>query len=201
MQSPISQRRFGERMRDDLRFFRSWLSQPTVVGSVIPTSWRMATRMASVIDQASPLPVLELGPGTGITTRAMLAGGTAPSRIVSVEYDPAFCEQLRQDFPGVNFMQGDAFDLATTLGPHAGATFDCAISSLPLLHFPLEKRIALVEDVLDRLPAGRPMLQFTYGLKPSVPRHRGNYTVEFFDVIFRNIPPAQLWIYRRPSKG
>jgi phosphatidylethanolamine/phosphatidyl-N-methylethanolamine N-methyltransferase len=187
------------RLRDDLRFFRRWLSQPKTTGSIVPTSWTMAKRMASVIDQTSTLPVLELGPGTGVTTRAMLARGVDPKRIVSVEYSPEFCAQLRVDFPGVEVLQGDAFDLQTTLGRHAGATFDCAISSLPLLHFPVEKRVALVEDVLNRLPAGRPMLQFTYAMKSSVPRHRGNYTVEFFDIIFRNVPPAQLWIYRRPA--
>ena len=189
----------AQRLRDDLRFFRSWLSQPKVVGSVIPTSWRMATRMATVIDAKSTLPVLELGPGTGVTTRAMLARGIDPARIVSVEYDRDFCERLRTDYPAVNFIQGDAFDLQTTLGDRAGATFDCVISSLPLLHFPLEKRIALMEDVLSRIPVGRPVLQFSYGPKPSVPRGMGNYTVERYGIVFRNIPPAQLWVYRRPS--
>lgn len=192
-------RTVGSSLHDDFRFFRGWLRQPRLVGSVIPTSWRMAKRMASVIDANSPLPVLELGPGTGVTTRAMLARGIDAGRIVSVEYSPEFIKRLRADIPGVDFVQGDAFDLGTTLGPHAGSTFDCVISSLPLLHFPLARRIALMEDVLDRIPRGRPVLQFSYGLTPSVPRGSGNYTVERLDIILRNIPPAQLWIYRRPA--
>jgi phosphatidylethanolamine/phosphatidyl-N-methylethanolamine N-methyltransferase len=190
-----------EKLGDDLRFFRSWLGKPKLVGSVVPTSWTMAQRMASVIDPNSTLPILELGPGTGITTRAIIARGIDPKRIVSVEFSPEFCAKLRADFPGVEFIEGDALNLAKTLGPHAATTFDCVISSLPLLYFPMEQRIALVEDVLDRIPTGRPMLQFTYGWKPSVPRGRGNYTVEYLDMIFRNIPPAQLWLYRRPTKG
>jgi len=189
----------GSTLHDDLRFFRRWLRQPRLVGSVVPTSWRMAKRMASVIDLNSPLPVLELGPGTGVTTRAMLARGVDPQRIVSVEYSPEFVRKLRTDILGVEFIQGDAFDLETTLGKHAGSTFDCVISSLPLLHFPLARRIALMEDVLDRIPRGRPVLQFSYGLMPSVPRGSGSYTVERLDIILRNIPPAQLWIYRRPA--
>jgi phosphatidylethanolamine/phosphatidyl-N-methylethanolamine N-methyltransferase len=196
-----TKRGIGARLRDDFRFFRSWLSQPKIVGSVVPTSWRMAKRMAAVIDADSMLPVLELGPGTGVVTRAMLARDIDPKRIVSLEYSREFCERLRVDFPNVEFIEGDAFELATSLGPHTGKEFDCVVSSLPLLHFPVEKRIALMEDLLDRIPAGRPVLQFSYGLVPSVPRGRGNYTVERYDIVLRNIPPAQLWIYRRPVQG
>ncbi|MBX3577768.1 MAG: methyltransferase domain-containing protein [Rhizobiaceae bacterium] len=187
------------RLRDDLRFFRRWLADPKTTGSIVPTSWTMAQKMASVADPASPHPVLELGPGTGIVTRAILARGVAPARIVSLEYAPNFVERLRADFPGVDVVQGDAFDLRNSLGRHAGSTFDCAISSLPLLNFPMEKRIALMEDLLDRVAPGRPVIQFTYGLAPSVPRGRGSYSVERHAVVLRNVPPAHLWIYRRPA--
>lgn len=187
------------RLRDDFRFFRRWLSQPKTTGSVVPTSWTMAQKMASVVDPASQHPVLELGPGTGIVTRAILARGIEPARLVSLEYSPEFCAQLRLDFPGVDIVQGDAFDLGRSLGRHAGATFDSVVSSLPLLNFPMEKRIALMEDLLDRVPAGRPVIQFTYGLTPSVPRGGGRYALDRHAVVLRNFPPAQLWIYRRPA--
>lgn len=187
------------RIADDLRFFRGWLDRPKTTGSIMPTSWTMAKRMASVANPDSPLPVLELGPGTGVITRAILAQGIAPQRLVSLEYSIEFFDQLRQEMPDVNFINGDAFDLNRSLGVYADAQFDCVISALPLLNFPVPSRIALMEDLLRRVPAGRPVIQFSYGLNPSVPRGGGNYTVDRYDVVYRNVPPARLWVYRSKS--
>lgn len=196
---PNRTRALTTRLSDDLRFFKGWIGRPKTTGSIVPTSWTMAKRMASVADPASGNPVLELGPGTGVITRAILERGIAPERLVSLEYSPDFIARLRRDIPGVHFIQGDAFDLARSLGDHASTTFDCIISALPLLNFPLDSRIKLMEDLLDRVPPGRPVIQFSYGPRPSVPRGRGNYTVERYDVVLRNVPPAQLWVYKRPA--
>lgn len=192
-------RRLATRLSDDLRFFRGWLGRPKTTGSIVPTSWTMAKRMASVADPASANPVLELGPGTGVITRAILERGVAPERLVSLEYSPEFIAKLRQDIPGVHFIEGDAFDLSNSLGSFAATTFDCVISALPLLNFPVKARIGLMEDLLDRVPPGRPVIQFSYGPRPSVPRGQGNYSVERYDIVLRNVPPAQLWVYKRPA--
>lgn len=182
---------------DELRFFRGWLSRPRSVGSIVPTSAITARHMASIADPASGLPVLELGPGTGVVTRAILAQGVKPKNLYAVEYAPEFVRHLKRLFPKVNVIQGNAFDLDDTLGAMAGATFDCAVSGVPLLNFPVAERVRYLEGVLDRLPPGRPMVQLTYGPKSPIPPGRGNYTVERFRFIFRNIPPTQLWLYRR----
>jgi phosphatidylethanolamine/phosphatidyl-N-methylethanolamine N-methyltransferase len=58
-----------------------------------------------------------------------------------------------------------------------------------------------MEGLLDRIPAGRPVVQLTYGPKSPVPPGLGNYTVERFHFIIRNIPPTQLWIYRRGKRN
>ncbi|MGB3388010.1 MAG: class I SAM-dependent methyltransferase [Pseudaminobacter sp.] len=182
---------------DELRFFKGWMDKPKAVGSIIPTSSVTARRMASIIDVGSNLPVLELGPGTGVVTRAILKRGIKPQDVYAVEYSPEFVDHVRKNFAGVNVIQGDAFDLGGTLGEKAGLTFDCAISAVPLLNFPMIRRVAYVNDLLDRLPPGRPVIQITYGPLSPVPARHGEYTVEHFDFVIRNIPPAQLWLYRR----
>ncbi|PSJ62193.1 phospholipid N-methyltransferase PmtA [Pseudaminobacter soli (ex Li et al. 2025)] len=185
------------RFDDELRFFKGWIDKPKAVGSIVPTSSITAKRMASVANPASGLPVLELGPGTGVVTRAILARGIAPQNLYAVEYSAEFAEHVRRIYPGVNVIQGDAFDLDRTLGEFANLKFDCAISAVPLLNFPTSKRVDYINGVLDRLPVGRPVIQITYGPLSPVPARRGEYTVEHFDFVIRNIPPAQLWIYRR----
>ena len=77
--------------------------------------------------------------------------------------------------------------------------FDSVVSGVPLLNFPVAQRIAYIESLLDRIPAGRPIVQLTYGPLSPIPPGRGNYTVKHFDFIIRNIPPTQLWIYRREA--
>jgi phosphatidylethanolamine/phosphatidyl-N-methylethanolamine N-methyltransferase len=75
------------------------------------------------------------------------------------------------------------------------------VSGVPLLNFPVARRIAYIESLLDRIPHGRPIVQLTYGPKSPVPPGHGDYLVERFHFIMRNIPPTQLWIYRRAPRN
>lgn len=190
-------RSLARRFDEELKFFKGWIDRPRAVGSIVPTSSFTARRMASVIDIRSGRPVLELGPGTGVITKAILTTGIAPEKLTCVEFSPEFVGHLRANYPGVNIIQGDAFNLDETLSDKRDTIFDSIISGVPLLNFPVHQRVAYVEDLLGRLPAGRPVVQLTYGPKSPVPPGLGNYTVEHFDFILRNIPPTQLWIYRR----
>ena len=175
------------------------MKKSKTVGSVWPTSSHMAKRMASVINVHSGLPVLELGPGTGSITKAILQTGLLPTKLFAVEYTQEFVERLEAKFPEINVVHGDAFDLEKSLGVQNRTVFDCAISALPLLNFPLATRTSFVEDVLTRIPIGRPLIQFSYGPFAPVAEKSGHFTIERYDIILRNIPPAQLWIYRRKT--
>lgn len=191
----------SERFGEELRFLKGWVDKPKAVGAILPTSSVTARRMASVINPASGLPVLELGPGTGVITKAILARGVAPSDLYSVEYSEDFVSFLRDAYAGVNFIQGDAFDLDASLGAHRDLVFDSVVSGVPLLNFPTPRRIAYVEDLLNRIPPGRPIVQLTYGPRSPVPPRGGNYEVRKLDFVIRNIPPTTLWVYSRPQHG
>jgi phosphatidylethanolamine/phosphatidyl-N-methylethanolamine N-methyltransferase len=189
--------RIAEKFDDEIRFIRGMISTPKTVGAIMPTSARMAARMASIIDTGSGLPVLELGPGTGVITKAILDKGVKPENLVSVEYSSEFVRHLRGKYPGVNFINGDAFSLAETLENYRGQKFDCVISGIPLLNFPMHQRVKLVEDLLKLIPVGRPVVQFSYGPVSPVVARPDSYTIKHFDFIVRNIPPAQIWHYRK----
>ncbi|KAB2700828.1 phospholipid N-methyltransferase PmtA [Brucella haematophila] len=191
-------RKLAAKFDEEIRFFKGWIDGPKAVGAILPTSSITARRMASVIDIHSGLPVLELGPGTGVITKAILKHGVKPSDLYSIEYSQDFVEHLNKTYPEVNIIQGDAFDLDTTLGEMKDQQFDSIVSAVPLLNFPMARRIQLIEDMLTRIPRGRPFMQISYGPLPPVPAGRGNYTVQRYDFVMRNVPPAQLWVYRRP---
>ncbi|MEJ5020743.1 class I SAM-dependent methyltransferase [Ochrobactrum vermis] len=191
-------RKLAAKFDEEIRFFKGWIDGPKAVGAILPTSSITARRMASVIDTGSGLPVLELGPGTGVITKAILKQGVKPADLYSIEYSQDFVDHLNTAFPEVNIIQGDAFDLDTALGEKKDQKFDCIISAVPMLNFAMDQRIQLVESLLSRIPRGRPLMQITYGPLPPVPSGRGNYIVQHYDFVVRNVPPAQLWVYRSP---
>lgn len=187
------------RFAEEIRFLEALKQEPKSVGAVWPTGQIMARSMASVVDPDSPLPVLELGPGTGVITKAILDTGLDVGKLHAVEFTPAFVRELKLRFPSSHIHEGDAFDLDSALGDARNLTFDCAISALPLLNFPLKKRVSFVGDVLSRLPAGRPLVQFSYGPLPPVPARSGQFVVKHHDYVLRNLPPARIWTYIRPQ--
>jgi len=185
--------KFGE----ELEFYKGWLDNPKAVGAIAPTSITMARKMAGVIRPDSGLKVLELGPGSGVTTKAILERGVLPANLVSIEFTENFLPGLRSHYPGVNFIHDDAFNISQISSDLGIERFDAVISSLPLLNFPLIQRFRFVEMMLDHLDPGRPLVQFSYGLNPPVRTRSGRYTVNPLDTVFLNLPPARIWTYHR----
>ena len=167
-------------------------ANPRTVGALGPSGMRLGAAIAAEVDPAREGPVLELGPGTGVVTKALLARAVAPERLTCIEYDAVFAQALRLKFPRVRVIEGDAFRLQEIVGD---ARFAAIASSLPLLNFPMELREAFMADALSRLLPGAPLVQFSYGLKPSVPAPTGA-TVTLAARVWRNLPPAKVWVYR-----
>ena len=189
--------RFGKKFDEEIRFFKGWRSNMKAVGSIVPTSGITARRMASVVNPHSGLPVLELGPGTGVITKAILQKGVQPENLVSVEFSTDFFQHLVKTYPAVDFINGDAFDLDKTLGTRRDQQFDSVVSAVPLLNFPMYMRVSLIDDLLSRIPVGRPVIQISYGPLSPVVAMPDRYQISHYDFVVRNIPPAQLWVYRK----
>lgn len=176
---------------DALRYIATW----STTGAVAPSGRRLAARMVQDIDPAGAAPILELGPGNGVVTEALIERGVSPDRIVAVEYNSEFCALLAARFPGVRVIEGDAFDLGVTLGPLAATRFAAAVSSLPLLLRPPPDRHALVLDVLARLLPGGRLTQFSYSPKPPVPASPEEFLLTGSPFVLLNLPPARVWTY------
>jgi len=204
--SPVHQLRppgrnlIDDRLGDEARFIRSWLENPRLAGAITPSGRFLARAMAQCVDPAGDGPIIELGPGTGPVTQALLARGIAAERLVLVEFEPSFCNLLTHKFPRAKVIRGDAYRLAETLAGHLGGRRPAAIvSSLPLLTKPENARIALLRQALDLMgPNGR-FIQFTYGVKSPVPTHVGgalHFRTQALAPIWLNLPPARIYVYR-----
>jgi len=181
---------------EHLHFLARLAANPRNIGAIAPSGKALARAMAAELDPALPGSVLELGPGTGSITQALIDRGFAPERIVAVEYEAEFAARLRKRCPGVQVIQGDAFDLERTLGPVRARPFMAAVSGLPLVNFSKAQRLRLVQSAFARLEPGAPFIQFSYSLWPPIPPTAG-YTMRWTRFVWRTLPPARVWIYRR----
>src|SRR5262249_17029675 len=105
----------GIRLDDEVRFIRSWIEKPLTTGAVTPSGKALARTMAAYVPPSRPWPIIELGPGTGPVTEALVAHGIDPSRLVLVEFDRTFCRLLRARYPEATVVQGDAYSLKRLL--------------------------------------------------------------------------------------
>jgi phosphatidylethanolamine/phosphatidyl-N-methylethanolamine N-methyltransferase len=188
-------------LADEARFIKSWFDNPLLTGAVSPSGPALAQMMARAIDLAATGPIIELGPGTGAITQALLDRGIEAARLVLVEFDEKFCRLLEQRFPGVRVVRGDAYDLGRTLGNLLDQPIAAVVSSLPLLNKPEHVRHALLAHAFELMAPDGVFVQFTYSFNSPIPRKAPSiaFEAEASPRIWLNLPPARVWIYRRPG--
>jgi phosphatidylethanolamine/phosphatidyl-N-methylethanolamine N-methyltransferase len=184
------------RLDDEVRFIASWLQHPLKVGAVSPSGRALARAVAAEVDPTIPGPIVELGPGTGPVTEALVGRGISPDRLILVEYDPEFCTLLRRRFPGAMVIEGDAYALGDTLTGIVKEPLAAVVSCLPLMTRPLNVRVRLLNAAMRMLRRGAPYVQFTYAMTAPIPSRQRRYRITSSPRIWLNLPPARVWVYR-----
>jgi phosphatidylethanolamine/phosphatidyl-N-methylethanolamine N-methyltransferase len=197
LQSSVRALKKPPRLDDEVRFLRSWIEKPLHVGAVMPSGKLLARTMAHYVDAQSSGPVVELGPGTGAITNALIERGVDQKRLVLVEYNPSFCALLRDRYPQARVVQGDAYTLRETLWNVLSVRADAVVSGLPLVTKPMLTRVRLVRDAFAALAPGAPFVQFTYSVVPPIPKSLPGVSTEASERIWMNLPPARVWVYRK----
>lgn len=181
-------------MSDLSLFVSQFIRRPSEIRSVIPTGRATAREMARLVTPG--MRVAEIGAGTGTVTNAILARGLPPERLDLYELNAAFCDHLRAHFPGVRVHNRPAQDMAN----ENGEPYDMVISGVPILPMPDELQASIVGAALSVMLPGAPFVQITYGplppLSENVRRHFG-LQHERSRRIWANLPPAQVYIFRR----
>ena len=167
------------------------------MGAVMPSSKLLARTMAEYVDVQSEGPVVELGPGTGAITNALIEHGVDQKRLVLVEYNPGFCALLRDRYPQAKVVQGDAYALRDSLRGVLDVRASAVVSGLPLVTKPMLTRLKLIRDAFTALAPGAPFVQFTYSVAPPIPKSLPGVSTEASERIWMNLPPARVWVYRK----
>lgn len=184
----------------EARFLKSWLDNPLKTGALSPSSKDLSRAMAAAVDLDVPGDVVELGPGTGPVTEALLERGIAPDRLVLVEYNADFVELLSSRFPGVRIVHGDAYRIRKALSGVVDAPLAAVVSSLPLVTKPDEERLRLVHEAFSLMHPEAPFVQFTYSPVSPVPLKGQMIAGRGSKRIWLNLPPARVWTYRRKTQ-
>jgi len=184
---------------DTTLFLQEWLANPQRTGAVAPSSPKLAAAMARWLPADPESYVLELGPGTGAVTQALLERGLREDRLVAIEKNPKLAQLLRERFPGAQIITGDASCLDDLLNARREPieSVGAVISSLPLLNFPPAEAEALAGKIRAILEQGGKWVQFSYHLG----NHRLHGTSHFrrlaSKIVWFNLPPARVSVYQK----
>lgn len=189
-----------ESFREHMLLLREFVRAPFSTAALAPSSRHLASKMAECVPLGSAQNVVELGPGTGALTSALLSQLSAEARFLAVELNPNFAREWQGKFPGRQVEIGSVVNLRNICERNAMGSVDCIVSGLPWPSFPIELQNQALEEVVNVLKPGGQMVTFGYHVGLCMPsgRHwmklieRRFGRVERVAWEWRNLPPAYI---------
>lgn len=178
------------RTREWLNFAFEFVKNPRHTGSLCPSSVYLARQMAALVPDGEGK-VIELGPGSGPMTKALLQRGIKPEDLILVERTHSFAQHLRQRFPELNIIHGDACGLSQLLSG-SEAPIRAIVSSLPLRSMPSAVVRQISKEINQISQPGTRYIQFTYHLLDKNLPFVGPFSGSEYHIVWRNFPPARV---------
>ncbi len=180
-------------------FFRDFLLRPKQVGSIIPSSRFLERRVVRGAGLDSARTVVELGPGTGGTTRALLRALPADATLLVIEINPRFASLIRRsiDDPRLRIEVGDAGDVARHLETHGLPAPDAVVSGIPFSTMPRTQGMRILRAVHDALAPGGRFVAYQVRDRVAV-LGRAIFGAPKMQAELRNVPPMRIWRWQKP---
>jgi phosphatidylethanolamine/phosphatidyl-N-methylethanolamine N-methyltransferase len=181
-----------------LLFLKQFLTTPFNVGSIVPSSKRVAELMVANLNLEEGDVVVELGPGTGVFTRELLAQGVVADRLILVEFNADFAKHLRSEFPDVTVIEGDAGKLPQILESLGYGKIKRIVSGIPMRSLKPAQGSAITSAIAASLEIGGVAVQFTYVKMPPLAEAAaaaGGLVGKQAAIALKNVPPAFVWRY------
>jgi phosphatidylethanolamine/phosphatidyl-N-methylethanolamine N-methyltransferase len=186
-------------LADSGLFLREWLADPQRTGAVAPSSPKLAAAMARWLPADPESYVLELGPGTGAVTEALIKRGLREDRLVAIEKNPTLARLLRKRYPNACIITGDAWQLDELLLERSVpiASVGAVISSLPLVNFAVEQAEELAEKIRALLEPQGTWVQYSYHIHKRRTRGTSRFHLRASKIVWLNLPPARVNVYQK----
>jgi phospholipid N-methyltransferase len=187
------------RLNDAMAFLRGFLANPFEVASIAPSSVYLEARIVQAAKLEQARCVVELGPGTGGTTRALLRAMAAQSRLLAIELNPGFCDRLRRviDDPRLALQAGSAESLADALRRRHLPAADVVVTGIPFSTLPVDVAQRIAAAIHANLAPGGRVVAYqcrphvaTY-LKPHFGEPRAAWE-------WRSLTPMRVFVWTKP---
>lgn len=182
-----------------LAFLQGFLRHPQRVGSVIPSSRFLERRIVEVAGLAEARVVVELGPGTGGTTRALLRSLARDAKLLAIDVAPQFVSLLREHAdPRLIAHIGSAADLAEILEHYGLGRPDVVVSGVPFSTMPPALGRSILRSVWSSLAPGGCFVAYQFRDRVALLNReiagRPEVAVELL-----NVPPMRIYRWRKPT--
>ncbi|NLK40667.1 MAG: methyltransferase domain-containing protein [Planctomycetes bacterium] len=196
-----------ERLQNSLLFLGKFITSPTTIGAIAPSSAALAKQMVQLGNIETARTVLELGPGTGVFTEAICRRLPKDAVFIAIEVDPQLALLLRKKMPEVRTVAGSAEHLDRIMKSYGLTQADSIVSELPFVSFEPALQDRILYAVRQALRPGGTFVTFSYlhaRLLPKAKRFRHALQEMFCDVqlspvVWKNLPPAFVYQCRKPE--
>ena len=176
-------------------FLKAFFKERKMTGSVVPSSRFLSKKMLESINFKDAACVVELGPGTGVFTRELLRRMPETSKLIVVELNETFLENLKSSISDKRaiFIHDSAEKIEQFLQHNGVEQADYIVSSLPLSTIPANIRKAILTSAYNSLRPKGEFIQFQYSLhqRKNLKRIYSNVSIGYTPL---NFPPA--FVYR-----
>lgn len=197
----------GNGLREHFLMASRFLRNPRTVGAVSASSKAMARMMVESIPTNQAVRVVELGPGTGPFTAAIVNRVAKGSRVLAIELEKTFSEQLRRRWPTVETVCASAVDLEQIVSDRRMAPVDHFISGLPFASLRVDEINRILDGIQHTLKPGGTFTTFQYlhgfGLSPGRffrrEMSRRMETLPERKLVLKNFPFSFMLTWRKPD--
>lgn len=183
------------------KLFKQFLRNPIQIGTVVPSSNILADFITDSAELHQKQTVVELGPGNGVITRAILNRITSGVTFFALELNTELAKEAALNCPDANIYNASALEIREYLIKHDKDASDCIISALPWSGFNKDYQENLLESIYNALYDGGAFLTIVYitgFILPSAIRFRKLLKNRFSEVrrskiIWGNVFPAVVY--------
>ncbi len=185
-------------VKESAFFLKNAFLKPKQVGYLFPSTQALVKSIATQAQLDKAKHIVELGPGTGGTTKGILAQMQNDAELLAVEINKDFVEYLSKtiDDGRLKLAHDAAQNLQTIIKNNGWQAADVVISGIPFSTLPTQIAKHIMQSIYDSIkPEG---LFVAYQLRDRVGKlaipHFGEAKVIWE---YKNFPPMRIFVWKK----
>lgn len=176
-----------DKLKEGTTLLRRFLAAPRTIGSVAPSSQALTESMLQNVDWGKVKTIVELGAGTGVFTRSIIAKAAPEAHIFIFEIDGELRDKLEKETGRTIY--SNASYMREALTNEGIDKIDLIVSSIPYAVLPPKTTESIMQALQGSIDESGTFVAFQYSLQM-----KKTFQQIFTDVKTRfvalNIPPA-----------